>query len=253
MDQASQLKKIIEAIRDMLGECNFDCSESGIALQSLDKSHIVLVSMLLGSDGFSEFRCDRAITLGLNINSLSTVLKCAGNDDVLTLRAEDKGGELSLTFEDPKQDRISEFNLRLMDIDQDYLGIPESDYTASITLPSAELQRILRDLKSMAEAVTVEADKEGVRFSAEGDLGKGSVQLKPYTDIEDGDKSVIINISEPVSLSFNLQYFVNICKASALANQVTLQMSNGMPAEIEYKLPNGYVRYYFAPKLDEED
>lgn len=252
MEQAGGLKRIIESIRDMLGECNFDCSDAGMALQSLDKSHIVLVSMTLGSDAFSEYRCDRAVTLGLNINSLSTVLRCASNDDVLSLHSEDQPNEITLTFEDSKQDRISEFKLRLMDIDQEYLSIPDTAYTASITMPSADLQRILRDLRNISEAVRITANKEGVRFSAEGDMGSGSVHLRPYTDVENEDNSVSINIADPVQLSFNLQYFTNITKASALSPTVTLQLAADTPAAIEYKLPSGHVRYYFAPKIDNE-
>jgi len=253
LDEAAGFKKIIEAIRDMIGECNFDCSEGGIALQSLDKSHIVLVSLLLGPEAFIEYRCDHALTLGVNVASLGTVLRCGGNEDQLTLHSEDKPGELAVTFEDTKHDRISEFNIRLMDIDQEYLSIPETEYTASITMPSADLQKILRDLKQLSESVVISADKEEVVFSAEGDMGKGAIHVRPVTNTEDTDASVSINIAEPVTLSFNLQYFNNITKASSLSSTVTLQLAEGTPASVEYKLPNGHVRYYFAPKIDNGD
>jgi proliferating cell nuclear antigen len=178
------------------------------------------------------------------------VLKCAANEDVLTLRAEDKPNELSLSFEDTKQDRISQFSLKLMDIDQAYLSIPETEYTASITMPSSELQRICRDFNTLSDSVTVEATKDGILFSAEGDVGSGSVHLKPYSDLENKDKSVTINVSEPASLKFNLKYFNNITRAASLSSTVQIQMCNDLPAEIEFKLPNGYVRYYFAPKYE---
>ena len=255
IDQAAGFKKIIEAIRDMIGECNFDCSESGIALQSLDKSHIVLVSLLLGPEGFTEYRCDHALTLGVNVASLATVLRCGGNDDQLTIHSDDKPNELALTFEDTTHDRISEFNIRLMEIEQQYLTIPETEYTASITMPSAELQRILRDLKQLSDSVMIQAGKDEVVFAAEGDMGKGAIHVRPVTDVENTENSVSINISEPVTLSFNLSYFTNITKASSLSSTVTLQLAEDTPASVEYKLPNGHVRYYFAPKItgDDED
>lgn len=252
-EQAASIKKIIEAFRDMISDCNFDCSENGIALQALDKSHIVLISLLLGPESFSSYRCDHAVTLGVNMTSLSTVLRCGTNDDQLTLRCDDKPTELALTFEDTKHDRISDFNIRLMDIDQEYLSIPETEYTASITMPSVDLQRILRDLKQLSESVSIQADKEEVIFSAEGDMGKGDIHVRPYTDAENPENSVAINISEPVSLSFNLHYFNNITKASSLSDSVTLQLAENTPASVEYKIPSGHVRYYFAPKLGDDD
>jgi proliferating cell nuclear antigen len=253
LDQAAILKKIVDAIRDLVTDCNFDCSESGIALQALDNSHIVLVSLLLGSDGFSEYRSDRAVTLGININSIATILRCSANDDVLTLRSGDKPNVLTVAFEDTKRDRVSEFNLKLMDIDQEYLSIPDAEYTASITMPATELQRICRDFKAISDSMRIEATKEGVVFSTEGDLGDGSVHLKQYTDIENKDNSVIVNISEPVSLNFNLTFFNHICKASSLSSTVTVHMHGERPTQIEYTLPNGYLRYYFAPKISEDD
>ncbi len=65
-----------------------------------------------------------------------------------------------------------------MDIDQEHLGIPETAYDATITMSSAEFQRICRDLSALGESVRIEATKEGVKFSAEGEVGTGSVLLK---------------------------------------------------------------------------
>lgn len=68
--------------------------------------------------------------------------------------------------------------MKLMDIDQEHLGIPDTQYDATITMSSAEFQRICRDLAALGESVKIEASKEGVRFSSEGEVGSGSVLLK---------------------------------------------------------------------------
>ncbi len=41
-------------------------------------------------------------------------------------------------------------------------------------LPSAEFQRICRDLSQIGESVIICCTKEGVKFSASGDLGTGT-------------------------------------------------------------------------------
>jgi len=51
----------------------------------MDSSHVALVSFHLDESGFSSYRCDRQITLGLSIENLSKILKCAANDDSITL------------------------------------------------------------------------------------------------------------------------------------------------------------------------
>jgi DNA polymerase III sliding clamp (beta) subunit (PCNA family) len=60
-------KKILDAIKDLLNEASFDCSESGIQLQAMDNSHVSLVSLMLRSDGFDKYRCDRSLTMGMNL------------------------------------------------------------------------------------------------------------------------------------------------------------------------------------------
>lgn len=80
--------------------------------------------------------------------------------------------------------------MKLMDIDQEHLGIPDTQYDATITMSSAEFQRICRDLAALGESVKIEASKEGVRFSSEGEVGQGSVLLKQSagTDRAGGSK-----------------------------------------------------------------
>jgi proliferating cell nuclear antigen len=148
----ADVNQVVDAIKDLVQDCNFDCNDSGIALQAMDNSHVALVSMMLKSESFSPFRCDRNIALGINLTSLTKVLRAAQSDDILTLKAEDAPDVVNLIFESNEKDRISEYDIKLMDIDQEHLGIPETDYSASITMSSAEFKRICTDLMAISES-----------------------------------------------------------------------------------------------------
>lgn len=54
--QGSLLKKILEAVKDLVSDANFNCNEGGIKLQAMDGSHVALISMELKCDGFDHFR-----------------------------------------------------------------------------------------------------------------------------------------------------------------------------------------------------
>lgn len=99
LSKASLLKRLIDSIISLVQEVNFDCTPSGIALQAMDSAYVSLVTILLRSDGFTHYRCDRSMSLGVNLESLQKVLKVAGNDDTVTLKAEDNGDTLTLIFE----------------------------------------------------------------------------------------------------------------------------------------------------------
>lgn len=99
LPQGRIVKLIVEAMKDLISEGNIDCTKSGLALQSMDGSHVSLVSLLLRAEGFEHYRCDRNISLGIQTASLSKILKCSGNDDALSLSAEDNGDALNIMFE----------------------------------------------------------------------------------------------------------------------------------------------------------
>ncbi|KAG5994558.1 DNA polymerase delta processivity factor [Claviceps spartinae] len=254
LEQAAILKKVVDAIKDLVQDCNFDCNDSGIALQAMDNSHVALVSMMLKAEGFSPYRCDRNIALGVNLTSLTKVLRAAQADDNLTLKADDAPDVLNLLFESVDRDRISEYDLKLMDIDQEHLGIPETEYAATISMPSAEFRRICTDLAAMSESVSIEASKDGIKFSCNGDIGNGSVTLRGVQDIEKPQNNIDIELTEPVSLVFSLKYLVNFCKASTLADQVKLCLSSEVPLLVEYILSgSSYLRFYLAPKIGDDE
>lgn len=163
---------------DLVSDANFECNEDGLNLQAMDNSHVALVAVKLDKEGFVNYRCDRPVPLGVNISSLTKVLKCAKDDDIVTLKANDDADILNLTYEGARSDRIAEYDMKLMDIDADQLGIPETEYDARVTMPSVELSRIVRDLAQLGESVRIEVSKDGVRFAAEGEAANGTVLLK---------------------------------------------------------------------------
>ena len=103
LEQASVLKKILESIKELVNEANFDCTGAGIALQAMDTSHVSLVGLLLRADGFDHYRCDRSLSLGINLGSMSKILKCAGNEDTMTLKAEEDNDTINFMFESPSK------------------------------------------------------------------------------------------------------------------------------------------------------
>jgi proliferating cell nuclear antigen len=46
---------------------------------------------------------------------------------------------------------VADFEMKLMEIDQEQLGIPDNDYSAQVKMPSGEFQRLVRDLSAIGE------------------------------------------------------------------------------------------------------
>lgn len=251
---------------------------------------MALSAVELRADGFEEYRCDRPMSIGMAITSLTKVLRSANNNDILNMRKADNADSLHLMFEGVSSDRIGEFDLKLMDIDTEHLGIPDTEYDAVVKLSSNEFACICRDLSNVGESVKITITKEGVTFSTEGEIGDARMTLKQGSgssarlddddevdplDDEDGERlskkrkassaagsssavagavvPVEIQLEKAVALTFSVQYLVNFTKAAPLASAVTLHMADKVPLLVEFAFENGHVRYYLAPKLAETD
>jgi hypothetical protein len=186
-------------------------------MQAMDGSHVCLVVLDLKSDGFEQYRCDRPMSMGVNVANLLKALKCAGghhwlvspymfcglvgllcaaslcmlhvlcrscmshragNDDIVTMKADDHGDVLTLMFESKKQDRVWDFDLKLLSIDSEALDVPDQEVDASVTMPSSEYARICRDLSSIGETVVMAAARDTLRLTTHGDVGTANVVLR---------------------------------------------------------------------------
>lgn len=255
LEQGEILKKLVAAIGDLVENANFDCTEEGISLQAMDSSHVSLVSLFLGSDGFVDYRTDRQLALGINMGNLQKILKCSGAKDSISLKASDDGDTIQFVFESEDKDRVSTFDMKLMDIDSEHLGIPETEYKCVVKMSGSEFQRICRDMAMLGDTVSIAATKEGVKFSVAGDIGKGDMTLKnDSTADKNSEDAVMIELEEPVEQTFALRYLNFFTKATPLSKTVSLSMSPEVPLVVEYKVENlGHIRYYLAPKIEDDE
>ena len=73
-------------------------------VQSMDSSHVALVSLLLRESAFSDFKCDRATSLGMNVDSLGKIFKMCGPTDSLKLKWQNEADTVNFQCESGEDD-----------------------------------------------------------------------------------------------------------------------------------------------------
>lgn len=215
----------------------------------MDNSHVSLVAMQLQHDCFEKYRCDRNISMGLDLRSLSKVLKCANGDDAVTISARDSPDKVQLSFESLNKERTADYELRLLNLEQDHLAIPDTEYTCVVHMPATEFARICRDISAFSESVVIACSKDGIKFSSNGEMGSVNIKLS-----ETAKGNVTLQVDESLSLSFAGRYLTTFTRATPLAEKVKLAMAADVPLLVEYPIEDyGYIRYYLAPKVDEPE
>lgn len=252
MSEVSVLKKIVEAIKDIVNVVNIEVSNGGLSFQAMDLSHVALVSLSLRPDGFQSYQCDQSNHLGVKVPNLHKILKCADSSDIVTLSCENDPQQIHFKFESQRQDKLSEFALNLMMQEDEQLQIPSTVYSSRISMPSGEFARIVRELSQLAEGVKITTNKKSISFQVNSEVVNGKMELRENHSDKLGEQ-IRIDVDESVTGSFSLNFLNSFTKATPLSESVNLYISEGTPLVVEYPIGDfGSLKYFLAPKLSDE-
>ena len=216
----------------------------------MDGSHVALVSLNLSMEGFEHYRCDTNMVLGVNVNLLAKVMKLADPSDSITLSAEESATHLKLVFENPKTERTTEFTMNLIQLDNEHLAIPETEYSSIVSINSSEFTKICKELYSLNETMTITTSPEFVQFSVESEVGSGSIKIGAN---DSKDDHTTLEVTDSGTQQFAIRYLNMFNKASPLSTFTRLGLHEEQPLVVEYKIDGlGVLKYYLAPKINDE-
>merc|ERR1711977_774692 len=182
------------------------------------------------------------------------VMKMCNPTDVLKLRHDSGADYATFQCENTGEDEVSEFDMKLMQIESEHMEIPEQVYQVVAKMPSSKFLKIVKDLKEFGETIQISASKDGLRFSVKGDLGDGNMMIKPR-ESDKVEERVTLDVREPVVATFALAYLVKFAKAAPLSGGVELGVGADMPISVKYALDdaadNGHMQFHLAPKVED--
>lgn len=228
-------------------------NDAGISLQAMDTSHVALVSLNLSMEGFESYRCDNNVILGINIANLSKVMKLADASDSITLQADADPSHLKIRFDNAKTQRATEFQLNLLSLDVEHLSIPETEYASLITINSGEWSKICKDLQSLSESMTIQTKNGCANLAVDGPAGKGEIKLSSSEDADRKEDMTTIEVEQPVTQQFALNYLNMFNKAAGLSTFTKLCLHQDQPLVTQFEIEQlGVLKYYLAPKISDE-
>lgn len=241
-------KRLLESIKDLIADAQWDCSEAGIQLEAMDSAHVSLVSIHLQADSFSTYKCDKKISMGMNLLCMSKIFKCASNDDNVTIQAQDDPDVVTFIFTSAATaaaaaNRVAHYNMKLMNLSIEHLEIPDYTHDVTINMPSIEFQRLIRDMGQFGDYLVISCQDNIITFTIDGDNTACNVVLADCK----------ITMQQNVKLTFAIKYLNMFTKATCLTPNVDIYMSNNAPLMMQYGIYNNcHLRYYLAPKVDDD-
>lgn len=251
--ESNVIKNIIESLKDILRDANFQISSEGIKCKAIDTTQTAFVNMFLEAENFDEFECKKPTVLGIDIIVFHKIIKQIQNEDVITLiQYENEQDKLIIRFSNAEKMYVKEFELRLMDLDEEKYENDELDFKSIITMPSNEFQKICRDFNSMSDSIEIMSigSKNELQFSCKGEftsckltIGKGDDAGMSYIKNENPDPIV--------QGVFSLYHLCQFAKCTNLCNSIEINLANNVPLVIKYACADlGNIKFYLAQKLE---
>lgn len=250
--QASAFRILVEALKEILTDANFECDETGIKMIAMDSSRTVLVHLKLQADKFESYVCKEKKVLGISMINLFRVIKTMNNNDTLTLFLEkEKDSVLGIKIENSEKNTTSTFYLNLMDLHVDNIQIPSVEFESVITMPSTDFQKIIRDMHNYADLIDIKSVEDHLIFSCKGDFCSQETII--------GETQTGMNFAknkkpdEIIQGEFALKHLVLFGKCTNLCNSIQMFLKNDYPLVIKYTVASlGEIKLCLAPSCNEE-
>jgi proliferating cell nuclear antigen len=214
----------------------------GMRVITLDTARTALVDMFLSAENFEEYVCPDEIVAGINIANTFKLLKTITNNDILSMAITNKE-YMDITIQNENKKSVTKFQLKLLDINEDQIELPEIEMSVVTTMQSMDFQRICRDMNNIANEVKIIRSDKKFTICCEGDFANQD------TTIECSDETCNGNSVEGM---YSLKYLNIFTKATGMCSTVQiLQEQENRFLVLKYNVANlGELKFYLATKVD---
>ena len=249
--QSSAFRVLIEALKEILTDANFEFDSTGLKIMAMDSSHTVLVHLKLYADNFESYELNREkLILGVNMINLFKLIKTMGNSDSLTLYVEeDNESMLGIKLENNEKNSRTKYELNLMDLLEENIHCPPAEFESVITMPSTDFQKICRDMHNLSDNIEIQSLGTQLIFRCTGDFASQETIIGETAGVLSFIKNQ--NPDEIVQGVFALKHLVLFSKCTNLCNSIELYLKNDYPLIIKYTVASlGEIKLCLAPKID---
>ena len=248
--QSNAIRILFEALKDILTDVNLQISSEGLKIISMDGSKQAVVNLKLEANKFEKFDCKNSIRAGLNMTSLYKIIKSVKNSDIITMYiTESNTTKLNIEIENKEKKTNILTVLKLLDIDEDILDIPNIEFDTVKTMPSNDFQKSCRDMAQIADNMEIKSVGNQLIFRCKGEFAtQDTIIGETHTGMSFIQNS---NPEEVVQGVFALKHLVLFTKCTNLCQQIELYLKNDYPLIIKYQVASlGNVKLCLAPKAN---
>lgn len=245
--QSTVIKTLCDVLKETLNDINLIFEEDGMKVMAMDGSHVALVHLKLFAKNFEYFHCEKKIQVGLNMSHLFKIIKTVTTMDYITFFIKnDNQHEFGIQIENSDKNTSTTFNLKMLDIDDEEISIPDIAIESMITMPSNDFQRMTRDMLNISDNIIITSSSKMLKLECKGDFASQE------TCIGNSNHGLSCQQDDEVSGIFSLKYINLFTKATNLSNIIEIYLKPEYPLMLKYAVANlGQIMFYLAPTAED--
>jgi len=87
-------RKCVTAIGSLVEEVPLRITAEGIELRAMDPSHVSMIDFKMNKEVFAEFKTDKEVTIGIDIEDMSKFINRSRSDDILVLKLDEEKNKI---------------------------------------------------------------------------------------------------------------------------------------------------------------
>ena len=239
-------KNLLTAISTLIEEADFNTSEDGLKLRSMDPSHVAMVDFEWSKEAFEEYVCDKPTNIRVNITTMLKLLRRSKSEESLEISYDEESKKVDLTL---RGKILKKFTMPTLESVEEEVPTPKLSFNARVKLMSETLKEIVEDSETVSDNISFKAKEDKLLVKASSELSNVDMELSK------SDGALLeLDIKEDSDAIFNLNYFGEMVKAGSATSEVaTIEFSTNMPIRLEFEMSQqGKLMYYLAPRIEAE-
>lgn len=243
------IKRILESLSELVEQAEIKVSDRGLSLQVTDLMHVALADVFLSSSMFTRYRCDRDLTIGVQLKTVVKILKGMSVENNGLFKIECDDSATNLTIKNIRQGNVLSFKLKLFSFDTEAYNVPEFDFGAEVTIPTEEFMYVPKLVGTFGDFIGMQAEDKSITFFQTGGNADASMTLEESSEKE----GLKIEAKESVTQEIAMKYINLISKVAPLCQNVKISLGTNHPVFFDFVISDlAYIRFYIAPKIDND-
>jgi len=232
----SFLKSGIEAISAFIPEGNFRFNDEGIHFRAIDPSQIVLIDYHIETKVFDSFEVEPSF-VGINLTEFNKIISRAMQGDKVVMDLSDS--EFKVDFEGELE---RSFTLPLIDVSEEDLKLPTTEYDVSVEINSKIFREALKDASLFSSSILLKIKDGKFILESKGTSGKVISNSANAKDVK-------VTSSGDVVSKYSLTYLQNIVKEADSESNLLIEFKNDAPMKVSFDIGKSKIKFYLAHML----